>query len=349
MRFSALLLPLLLAVPSFAFPTSRPKIPELPAPFHPGFFCGLPIVPRFLCPRQDGSALTVSTPIGTARGTSDDAGAVRFAVKYANQNRWQASTVVTSWQLPNGQSDVSAMPKACPQLGMNSSSFAEDCLSMVLYVPPSVQANSKAPTIMWIHGGSFTQGSASAPGLDGSKLAAATNSIVAVIQYRLGILGLYPPSGETNLAAKDVMNAMRFLQKVLPSFGGDASQITIAGQSAGASMIRTLLAAPSAQSLFKSAILQSDTMDYGFYTPAIHNTLLEHLKTQLNCGTDSTCLNALSLDTILDAEDDLEGSAPGLTPAANFAEPLRTVHDGHSSPPPSLQPPNSLVSTNPFW
>ena len=73
-------------------------------------------------------------------------------------------------------------------------------------------------------------------------------------------MGLYPPSGETNLAVKDVMNAMRFLQKVLPSFGGDASQITIAGQSAGASMIRTLLATPSAQSLFKSAILQSDTM-----------------------------------------------------------------------------------------
>lgn len=55
---------------------------------------------------------------------------------------------------------------------------------------------------------------------------------------------------------------------------------------------------------------------------------MNHLKTKLNCGTDSSCLNALSLSTILDAEDDLAGSAPGLTPAANFAEPLRTVHDG---------------------
>ena len=169
MRFSALLTFSLLAIPSYAFPTGKIlKIPELPAPFHPGFLCGLPLVPRFLCPRQDGSALTVSTPIGTARGTSDDAGAVRFVVKYANHNRWQASTVVTSWQLPyvvlwfasgfastervsfrNGQSDTTAMPKACPQLGMNSSAFAEDCLSMVLYVPPSVNLNSKAPAIMW--------------------------------------------------------------------------------------------------------------------------------------------------------------------------------------------------------
>lgn len=74
---------------------------------------------------------------------------------------------------------------------------------MVLYVPDSVKSGSKAPTLMWyvlslrcrnvdvhalvrIHGGSFTFGSANGPGLDGSKLATATNSIVAVIQYRLG-------------------------------------------------------------------------------------------------------------------------------------------------------------------
>ena len=41
-------------------------------------------------------------------------------------------------------------------------------------------------TIIRIHGGSFIVGSATDPGLDGSKLALATNSIVAVIQYRLG-------------------------------------------------------------------------------------------------------------------------------------------------------------------
>ena len=39
-----------------------------------------------------------------------------------------------------------------------------------------------------IHGGSFTSGSATAPGLDGANLAVATNSIVAVIQYRLGVV-----------------------------------------------------------------------------------------------------------------------------------------------------------------
>jgi carboxylesterase type B len=73
---------------------------------------------------------------------------------------------------------------------------------MVLYVPPNMAPLSNAPVMVWyvekcslllptdcfrrIHGGSFTIGSASEVGLDGSKLALATNSIVAVVQYRLG-------------------------------------------------------------------------------------------------------------------------------------------------------------------
>jgi carboxylesterase type B len=68
------------------------------------------------------------------------------------------------------------------------------------------------------------------------------------------------PDGTTNLAVKDVVNAMSFLNKVVSPFGGGASKITLAGQSSGANMIRALLAVPSASSLFKSAILQSDPM-----------------------------------------------------------------------------------------
>lgn len=98
------------------------------------------------------------------------------------------------------------------------------------------------------------------PGLDGSKLAIATNSIVAVIQYRLGALGFLAPCGATNLGAKDVVVALQFLKKVVPAFGGDPSQVTIAGQSSGANMVRAMLAAPTAAPLFKQAILQSDPM-----------------------------------------------------------------------------------------
>jgi carboxylesterase type B len=68
------------------------------------------------------------------------------------------------------------------------------------------------------------------------------------------------PDGTTNLAVKDIINAMNFLGKVVPAFSGSSSRITLAGQSSGAGMIRAILAVPSAASLFKSAILQSDPM-----------------------------------------------------------------------------------------
>lgn len=65
---------------------------------------------------------------------------------------------------------------------------------MVLYVPKTVKIGSNVPTMVWFHGGSFIQGSASGPGLDGSNLAVASNAIVAVVQYRLGAVSLCPTS-----------------------------------------------------------------------------------------------------------------------------------------------------------
>lgn len=72
------------------------------------------------------------------------------------------------------------------------------------------------------------------------------------------------PDGTTNLAVKDVINAIKFLRNIVPAFGGSHCKITLAGQSSGATMIRALLATPSASSLFKSAILQSDPMVRSF-------------------------------------------------------------------------------------
>ena len=77
-------------------------------------------------------------------------------------------------------------------------------------------------------------------------------------------LGFMAPSGETNLAVNDVINALKFLRTGVPKIGGDASKITVAGQSSGGTMVRALLAVPSAQSLFRSAILQSDPMVMSF-------------------------------------------------------------------------------------
>ncbi|TFK76362.1 alpha/beta-hydrolase [Pluteus cervinus] len=291
--------------------------------------CKLPIVNKFLCPRTGTLGLNIPTPLGTASGTTDPSGAYRYVVKYAHANRWQDSTLVTSWNLPTGTPNATSLPPACPQSGVDPSVYNEDCLSMVVYVPPGLTVTSNVPTMVWFHGGSFVVGSATGPGMDGSNLAIATQSIVITVQYRLGALGFLVPGSNTNLAVKDSVHALQFVNRVIASFGGNPSKVTIAGQSSGASMVRTLLGVPSASTLFRSAILQSDVMDYGPLSTATYQALLSNFKSRFSCAvTDTSCWNALGLGTILTAQTNVYNAAMSIDPAAGNAQPIRPVLDG---------------------
>ncbi|KAI0247073.1 alpha beta-hydrolase [Lactifluus subvellereus] len=271
----------------------------------------------------------VLTPIGIARGTVSVDGTSRFAVKYASAQRWQNAVVASTWELPNGSSDPTTLPLACPQSTLDPSQYSEDCLSMLLYVPAAATISTKLPVLLWIHGGSFIHGSATAPGLDGTHLAKATSAVVAVVQYRLGALGFNSPDGGTNFAVQDIVASLQFLHKVVPSFRGDVSKITIAGQSSGANLIRALLATPSASLLFQSAILHSDPMDLGFLSISAQSKLQAYFNEQVNCSsTDTTCINSLSLSAVLSASDMLFNNGVNIDPCATQEEPMRPVHDG---------------------
>uniref|UniRef100_A0A8C2SUH6 Carboxylesterase type B domain-containing protein n=1 Tax=Coturnix japonica TaxID=93934 RepID=A0A8C2SUH6_COTJA len=67
--------------------------------------------------------------------------------------------------------------------------MSEDCLYLNIYTPVSTEKQEKLPVFVWIHGGGLAFGSASP--YDGSALAAFENTVVVVIQYRLGILGYF--------------------------------------------------------------------------------------------------------------------------------------------------------------
>ncbi|KAH9079154.1 alpha beta-hydrolase [Lactarius deliciosus] len=289
-----------------------------------------PVQPQPPCTTSRGlSGTRVTTPLGVAQGTVPVNGASRFAVKYASAQRWRDPVVASTWEIPNNLSDPTALPLACPQSTLDPSEFSEDCLSMLLYVPTAVTLSSKLPVFLWIHGGSFIYGSATAPGLDGTNLAKATSAIVIVVQYRLGALAFNSPDGRTNFAVRDIVASLQFLHKVATSFGGDASKITIAGQSSGANLIRALLAAPSVAPLFQSAILHSDPMDYGFLSTSVQSKLQDYFNEQVNCSaTDTSCALSLPLGAILSASDMLFDNAVNIDPSATRAEPMRPVHDG---------------------
>lgn len=163
---------LLFATPGLAAPMGESlRIPHIdPAKI----LCQLPILKKYLCPRDGQDGLNRQTVFGVAKGTEDPSGAHRFIVKYANSERWKPSTLVSSWSLPyvilrhslsdqcllifrafyvksnrSGSPNVTAMPLACPQPFADPSAYTEDCLSMILYVPPALIASSSAPTLMW--------------------------------------------------------------------------------------------------------------------------------------------------------------------------------------------------------
>ncbi|EJD53143.1 alpha/beta-hydrolase [Auricularia subglabra TFB-10046 SS5] len=224
------------------------------------------------------------------------------------------------------------LPDVCPQPAQDNSgdwTGNEDCLFVVLYVPDSFNGS----TLAWIHGGSLLVGGANDPLIDGSALALATQSIVAVVQYRLGVLGFLPPlpGGSTpndNLGVRDAILALNILHTILPSFGASPTlDVSLGGQSAGAMLIRAILASPSASSLFNRVILHSDVLDYGFFNTSTLTTLQNNFFPMLNCtATDPTCQNALALGDIMEAQMNFnaaqfDGSTAGPIP-------FRPVHDG---------------------
>jgi para-nitrobenzyl esterase len=90
------------------------------------------------------------------------------------------------------------------------------------------------PVFVWIHGGSFTNGSGANPGYDGTAFA--RDGVVCVtINYRLGADGfLELPGADPNRGLRDMIAALTWVRDSIGAFGGDPGRVTLAGESAGA-------------------------------------------------------------------------------------------------------------------
>ena len=114
---------------------------------------------------------------------------------------------------------------------------------------------------MWIHGGGFTSGSGSVFLYRGGNLVRNGDAVVVTINYRLGALGFLGLPGPDGLMGNwglhDQVEALRWVRDNIAVFGGDAQNVTVFGESAGAISIVALVAAPSASGLFRRAIVQS--------------------------------------------------------------------------------------------
>jgi len=225
--------------------------------------------------RDSASYIQVETPNGNVLGVDEENLYVFKGLAYAQapigELRWKAPRDVA---ISNDIIDATEFKSECIQpasesfiSNWNVSVGSEDCLYLNMYVPKNqTEINkNKFPVMFWIHGGSNIWGSGDF--YDYSKLATDKQVIVITVNYRLGLFGWFSSEHlrntsqgldqSSNFGQLDLIKGLEWVNQNIASFGGDANNVTIFGESAGGHNVLTLLASPLADGLFHKAISQS--------------------------------------------------------------------------------------------
>jgi para-nitrobenzyl esterase len=193
---------------------------------------------------------------------------IPFAAPPVGNLRWSAPVPADPW---TGERDATACGPAAWQPtggpldglvpGMGSTDQADDCLNLNVWTPDT---DGTRPVLVWVHGGAFSLGAGSLSVYDGSRIAAATDTVVVTINYRVGALGFLvidDPSTTANVGLLDQVAALEWVRDNIAAFGGDPDNVTVFGESAGGGSVLSLLSMPAALGLFERAIVQSGATD----------------------------------------------------------------------------------------
>ena len=203
----------------------------------------------------------IKTNSGKIQGYEKD-GVVRYlGIPYAQPPvgdlRLRRARPVQPW---SGILDAREYGPPSVQYFMEEEKGDENCLTLNIRTPSE---GENLPVLVYIHGGGYNTGAASDPLYAGESFVA--NGIVYVtFQYRLNVWGFYdfstyPGCGDfdTNCGLSDHLVAMQWIHDNIRCFSGDPDRVTIAGESAGATSVLTLMAAPAFKGLFQRAIVSS--------------------------------------------------------------------------------------------
>ncbi len=178
----------------------------------------------------------------------------------------------------------------------------DECLNLNVWTPDP--GATGLPVLVWIHGGSFMNGSGSVGEYDGTAFA--RDGVVCVtVNYRLAAEGFLCLDDDlANLGLLDQVAALRWVRDNVAAFGGDPSRVTVAGESAGAMSVTTLLSMPMTEGLFAQAIAQSGA--------AAHTLTLEqgrivggYLADALGVAPARDAIRQIPLDTLVQTASDL--------------------------------------------
>src|SRR5882762_7101518 len=223
----------------------------------------------------------VETSAGRLRGITER-GIHRFAgVPYGEptggEQRFKPPVARAPW---GGVRDATEFGPICPQQGslvdpaqsdarvigtVRYLPQSEDCLVLNVWTPGLGDGGRPRPVMVWLHGRGFLAGAGSEPWYDGANLARRGDAVVITINHRLNAFGYlhladalgeeFSGSGVAGLL--DVVLALEWVRDNAAAFGGNASNVTIFGESGGGAKVSTMLGLPAAKGLFHRAVIQS--------------------------------------------------------------------------------------------
>ncbi|XP_068620622.1 carboxylesterase 1C-like [Battus philenor] len=151
----------------------------------------------------------------------------------------------------------------------------EDCLHLSVYKPLSKEDPFSFPVAVWIHENS---------NYHGPDFFLEENILVVAVSFRTSIFGFLNTGDDFakgNMAAKDVLMALRWIRENIHLFNGDLNKVTVFGSGIGANIVASLLVSSAADDLFTRLIIHDGSalapINYGKYNLQVVNKLYNRI------------------------------------------------------------------------
>jgi para-nitrobenzyl esterase len=268
---------------------------------------------------SSGDGPVVQTDAGPVRGVTEEQLLAWRGVPYAapptGALRWMPPQRPQSWSTPLDASNYGNFCSQNADLGVfGMAGGSEDCLNLNVFVSSQAAKSTKPlPVFVWIHGGGLKVGAGR--DYDARKLAIDGGAVVVTLNYRLGMFGYFAHPAlkregqpAANYGLMDQQLALDWVQRNIKAFGGDPTNVTIAGESSGGNSVISHVVAPGSAGKFQHAIVMSGgsvALKYPTFGAPLPIQVAEGMGTgfakAVGCETGdvAACLRALPASTVL--------------------------------------------------
>jgi len=256
-------------------------------------------------PVNTTSGLVHGHPAPNASSVSEYLG-IPFAIPPVRERRFTAPERYYG----NGNLSGLSTNRVCPQAGFDSGLPAaanitdppvflialanlgqersEDCLTVNVWTKPQT-GSKKKPVMVWIYGGGYATGSSNSSAYSGQHWAEDEDVVFVNFNYRLSIFGFSgAPTLTQNVGLLDQRLAVEWVRDNIEAFGGDASRITLFGESAGAASTDYYTYIWKDDPIIAGSIHESgEAISFGNKPAELQTQRWYAVSTALGCGNDS--------------------------------------------------------------